>query len=165
MTTLVVVSSKTGNTKLLAHGICDAYENAELVSPANLPEDLSRYDAVLLGFWCDRGMAPEDMQAAAAKISGKRMGCFATVGGDPQSEWAQQWMSKTSAELAAKGGNTLEATFLCRGRIDPTIFDRMTRMQGGVVTHQREATRAASETHPDRLDVIAAVKTFESLMA
>ena len=165
MTTLVVVSSKTGNTKLLAHGICDAYENAELVSASAVPADLSKYDAVLLGFWCDRGMAPEDMQAAAAKISGKRMGCFATVGGDPQSEWAQQWMTKTSTELAAKGSNTLEATFLCRGRIDPALFDLMTRMQGGVVTPQREATRAASETHPDRLDVIAAVKSFAGLMA
>lgn len=165
MTTLVVVSSKTGNTKLLAHGICDAYENAELVSAASLPEDLSKYDAVLLGFWCDRGMAPEDMQQAAARINGKRMGCFATIGGDPQAEWAQQWMQKTSAELAAKGGNTLEATFMCRGRIDPAIFDLMTRMQGGVVTPQRQSARAASETHPDRLDVIAAVKVFADLMA
>lgn len=165
MTTLVVVSSKTGNTKLLAHGICDAYENAELVPAASLPEDLSKYDAVLLGFWCDRGLAPEDMQQAAARINGKRMGCFATIGGDPQAEWAQQWMQKTSAELAAKGGNTLEATFMCRGRIDPAIFDLMTRMQGGVVTPQRQAARVASETHPDRLDVIAAVKIFADLMA
>lgn len=168
MTTLVVFSSRTGNTKLLAHGICDAYEDAHLVhlvAAASLPEDLSAYDAVLLGFWCDRGKAPEDIEQAAARIRGKRMGCFATIGGDPQAEWARQWMQKTSAELAAKGGNTLEATFMCRGRIDPALFDQMTRMQGGVVPPEREARRAASETHPDRLDVIAAVKAFSGLMA
>lgn len=165
MKTLIVVSSKTGNTKLLAHGICDAIEGAVLVNATDMPPDLSPYDAVLLGFWCDRARAPADIEAAAACVSGKRIGCFATIGGDPQTEAARQWMQKTSEALAAKGkDNTLLATFLCRGRIDPALFEQMTKLQGGVISPEREQRRRAAETHPDRMDVCRAVEVFSRMI-
>ncbi len=78
---LVVISSRTGNTMILGHAICDAMPGAVLVKPEALPEDLSGFNPILLGFWCDRGMAPEDIQAAAKKLEGKTIGCFATMGG------------------------------------------------------------------------------------
>ena len=54
---LVVISSRTGNTMILGHAICDAMPGAVLVKPEALPEDLSGFNPILLGFWCDRGMA------------------------------------------------------------------------------------------------------------
>lgn len=161
---LVIVSSRTGNTMILAHAICDAFPGAELVRADALPSDLSAYNPVMLGFWCDRGHAPEDMVRAAEQLSGKRIGCFATMGGNPQGESAKAWMQKTAQALVALGqNNTLEGTFLCRGRIDPEVFERMTKMMGGVVTPERAATRAAAETHPDRLDLEAGVEIFRSV--
>ena len=81
---LVVISSRTGNTMILGHAICDAMPGAVLVKPEALPEDLSGFNPILLGFWCDRGMAPEDIQAAAKKLEGKTIGCFATMGGNAE---------------------------------------------------------------------------------
>lgn len=165
MKMLIVVSSKTGNTKLLAHGICDAIEGAVLVDAAAMPQDLADYDVVLLGFWCDRGRAPADIEAAASRLNGKRVGCFATLGGDPDTESARQWMQQTSQALVAKGkGNVLSATYLCRGRIDPVLFEQMTKMQGGVLSPEREARRLAAETHPDRMDVWRAVEVFSKIV-
>ena len=57
-------------------------------------------------------------------------------------------------------GNTLAETFLCRGRIDPEGFQRMTDMLGGTVSPEREAGRRLSETHPDRLDLDRAAQIF-----
>ena len=129
---LIIISSRTGNTMMLGHALCDALPGSTLVRPADLPEDLSGYDPVLLGFWCDRGHAPEEMERAAERLRGKRIGCFATMGGNPQDEKARIWMQRTAEELVRKGeGNTLEGTFLCRGRIDPEVFERMTAMMGG----------------------------------
>lgn len=160
---LVVVSSKTGNTMTLAHALCDAFPDAVLVRADALPEDLSGFEPVFLGFWCDRGMAPEDMTAAAKKVSGKRIGCFATLGGNPEDPKAQAWMRKTAESLVGLGGgNSLEALFLCRGRIDPAIFEQMTKMTGGEPSPEREARRQASETHPDRLDLIGVAAAFRS---
>ena len=104
------------------------------------------------------------MERAAERLRGKRIGCFATMGGNPQDEKARVWMQRTAEELVRKGeGNTLEGTFLCRGRIDPEVFERMTAMMGGRASPEREARRAAAETHPDRLDLARCVEAFRSV--
>ncbi|MDO5532242.1 flavodoxin family protein [Sutterella sp.] len=163
-TPLLVISSRTGNTMILGHAICDALPGAKLVKPADLPEDLSGYNPVLLGFWCDRGNAPEEMLAIAPRFEGKTIGCFATMGGDADSPESKAWMQRTAEGLINAGkGNTLAGTFLCRGRIDPELFKRMTDMMGGVVSEEREARRRASETHPDRLDLQKGAELFRSV--
>ena len=102
-------------------------------------------------------------QAFADKLTGKKIGCFATMGGNARDPKALAWMAKTSAALTEKGrGNTLKATFLCRGRIDPVLFDMMTKMAGGL-TPEREARRKESETHPDRMDCLNAVAAMAPL--
>ena len=53
---------------------------------------------------------------------------------------------------------------MCRGRIDPAVFEMMTKMAGGTVTPEREARRQASETHPDRLDVLHAAEVFGRML-
>ena len=72
---LVIVSSVTGNTRILALALADAAK-APLLTPEELPADLSDFNPVYLGFWNDRGMAPENMQAAAKKLMGKRIACL-----------------------------------------------------------------------------------------
>ena len=87
---LVVVSSRTGNTRTVAYAVRDALPGAELVAAEAMPESLSQYDPVILGFWCDCGRAPADMKRAAAKLAGKRVACFATLGGEPDTPRANQ---------------------------------------------------------------------------
>ena len=146
--TLVVATSKTGNTMIVAHAVADAYTAGVLYTPETAPADLSGYDTVLLGFWCDKGDAPADMASFADKLTGKKIGCFATMGGNARDPKALAWMAKTSAALTEKGrDNTLKATFLCRGRIDPVLFDMMTKMAGGL-TPEREARRQIRHFHP-----------------
>lgn len=75
-------------------------------------------------------------------------------------------MHRTSVGLAESGeANELKLEFLCRGRIDPELFARMTAMMGGEVTPEREARRKQSETHPDRLDALAAVKAYKDVFS
>lgn len=160
---LVIISSRTGNTLAVGHAVCDALPGAVMMRPEEVPEDLSDFNPVLLGFWCDRGDAPEDMLRVAPRLHGKTVGCFATMGGDPNDERAQAWMKRTSEKLVAMGGdNTLTETFLCQGRIAPDVFQRMTEMLGGTVSAEREARRRAAETHPDRLDLDRAASLFKS---
>lgn len=161
---LVVVSSRTGNTRILAHALTDAFDNALLVDADRLPDDLSAFNPVFLGFWCDRGMAPEDMKEAVKKLSGKTIGCFATMGGDPTAEKALEWMQKTCDALVQAGeGNTLKTTFLARGRVEQKLFEQMTQMYfNGVLTPEREARHREGQRHPDRCDVEAVVTHFKA---
>lgn len=158
-TPLIVISSRTGNTLMLAHAICDAWPGSVLMKPEDLPEDLSIYNPVLLGFWCDRGMAPEDMRRAAKRFEGKRIGCFATMGGNPEDEKSKDWMRRTSEELVASGrGNTLVETFLCRGRIDPELFARMTTALGGTVSPERLLRVLRARLGPRSMKAFVGVK-------
>lgn len=160
-TPLVVISSRTGNTMILGHAITDALPGAVLVRTGELPEDLSGFNPVLLGFWCDRGNAPQDMQEAAKRFHGKRIACFATMGGNPENN---AWMKRASESLVASGeDNELVETFLCRGRIDPEVFERMTQMLGGTVSDERADRRRESETHPDRTDLARGAEFFRSV--
>lgn len=162
---LVVVSSRTGNTRIVGHAVADAL-GADYVDAQTYLENPAAHaecNPVVLGFWNDRGMAPEDMQAVAKTLAEKRIGFFATMGGDPKSERAVAWMEKVSEGLLALGrGNVAVTSLLVQGRIDPALFDRMTQMMGGVVTPEREARRKAAETHPDRMDLLKAEEHFKA---
>lgn len=52
---LVVVSSVTGNTRVVGHWLADAYAAGVLYTPETAPSDLTGFSTVLLGFWCDKG--------------------------------------------------------------------------------------------------------------
>ena len=158
---LVIVSSVTGNTRILALALVDAVKGP-LVTPEELPADLSDFNPVYLGFWNDRGMAPENMQAAAKKLSGKRIACFATQGSSPTTERSVAWMQKTAQALCGTD-NELVGTFLSQGAIDQGVFDRMTKMLGGVVSPERAATREAASTHPDRKDIANCIAALAPL--
>ena len=162
---LVVVSSRTGNTRIVGHAVADAL-GVEYVGALTYLENPAAYaecNPVVLGFWNDRGMAPEDMQAGAKRLAEKRIGFFATMGVDPKSERAVAWMEKVTEGLLALGrGNVAVTSLLVQGRIDPALFDRMTQMMGGVVTPEREARRKAAETHPDRMDLLKAEEHFKA---
>ncbi|WP_295480579.1 flavodoxin family protein [uncultured Sutterella sp.] len=161
---LIVISSRTGNTMILGHAICDALPGAVLVRPKDLPADLAPYNPVLLGFWRDLDDAPEEMRAVAPRFEGKTIGCFATMGGDAQSPEARDWMTKTAKRLVEAGrGNTLAQTFLCRGRFDPEAFGRITTMMAGRPGLEGEEKRRASDTHPDRLDLEKGAELFRSV--
>ncbi len=160
----VICSSKTGNTRVLAHALADAF-SAPLFSVQSAPENLSAFEALLLGFWCDKGQAPEDMQEFVKKIHGQRVGFFATLGGDPESERAQAWFNATcEALLKAGGDNENIGQFLCCGRIDPEIYKLMLEMSGGTPTPEQEERRRLAETHPDRVDLLNVVALFENAL-
>lgn len=83
---LVVVSSRTGNTRIVGHAVADAL-GADYVGAEAYLENPAAYaecNPVVLGFWNDRGMAPEDMQAVAKTLVEKRIGFFATMGATPR---------------------------------------------------------------------------------
>lgn len=165
MRAFILVSSLTGNTRLLAVALGDVLGLPVFDDDALQDVDLTHYDTAILGFWCDRGMAPETMQNAAKQLTHKKVLCFATMGGDPTTDGARQWMQRTSEALVGcDRGNELLMTALFRGRIDPVLFDRMTAAMGGKVDPEREARRKASETHPDRLDVLALIEQVADIL-
>ena len=65
----VIYSSLTGNTKLVAEAMAEEAD-ADLFSVEKVPEDLSGYEAVALGYWLRLGAPDPKMLALLPKIEG-----------------------------------------------------------------------------------------------
>ena len=89
MKTIVLYSTRTGNTKKVAEAIASSLPTGTpCVSVKEVPADIASYDCVFLGFWVDRGSADKDSQETLKTLHNKHVAVFATLGADPKSEHA-----------------------------------------------------------------------------
>lgn len=164
MPPLIVYHSLTDNTRLLAEKLQAAYPGASLFTAQQVQGQISRLQQapiVFVGFWCDRGMMPESIQALVPHLKDKKLGVFATMGGDPQSDRAKQWFARQCDALVGEDrGNLLLAHFLCQGKIDPALIERMKKLPGYKETPESVARRELAATHPNESDLSELVRVF-----
>lgn len=164
--TLIMVSSITGNTLMVAQAIHSAYPNSTLMSTEDAlkhPSAIESAQHILIGFWCDKGGLPPALAETLPHIHDKTLGIFCTMGGDPESERARAWFEREcSVIVGADRNNVLKETFLCQGKIDPALIEKMKQLPGYKETPETHARRERASTHPDERDLQDAVRTFAS---
>lgn len=164
MKSLVVYSSRTGNTQQVARAIYDALPAPKEIFSAKEAPDPAAYDFLALGFWVDKGMP----NAASAKymqtVTGKKIGLFGTLGAYPDSDHAQKCMKKARALVQ---GNDILGAFLCQGKVDPALIKMMeTKMKNDphhTMTPERRARLKEAANHPDEKDLADARTLFAEL--
>ncbi len=168
MKSLVVYSSRTGNTEKVARAIADCLPRPCDLLPVDQAPDLSAgggthgYDFVALGFWVDKG-GPD---AAAAKymqaVKNCRVGLFGTLGAWPDSDHARDCIRRAEEMMA---GNEVLGSFLCQGRIDPAVIAMMQKMASDAhpMTPERIARIREAERHPDEKDLADAQVAFRAM--
>ena len=164
--TLIMVSSITGNTLMVAQAIHSAYTNSTLMSTEDAlkhPSAIESAQHILIGFWCDKGGLPPALAETLPHIHDKTLGIFCTMGGDPESERARAWFKREcSVIVGTDRNNVLKETFLCQGKIDPALIEKMKQLPGYKETPETRARRERASTHPDERDLQEAVRTFAS---
>ena len=164
MKTLVVYSSKTGNTQKVARAIYDALPEPKEIFSAKEAPDPSEYDFLALGFWVDKGTANAGSARYMATVKGKKVGLFGTLGAYPDSDHAKQCLEKAKALVQ---GNEILGEFLCQGKVDPTLIKMMeTRMKDDPhhsITPERRARLEEAAKHPDEKDLADAQALFVEL--
>ena len=151
---LVAYSSKTGNTKKLAEGILDGIKKMEggVVDTADIVDikdikdisEIDKYDTVIAGYWVDKGGANEEAAVFLKKITGKKVGIFATLAYWPDSEHGYNCV--TAGENLVKENNHVIGKFVCQGKLDEKIEEthigqhlrrkRDTKYQGTILQRQ-----------------------------
>lgn len=164
MKSLVVYSSKTGNTKKVAEAILSVLPAGTEIFPVGNAPSPDAYDFIAVGFWVDKGTANAEMAAYLPKIRGKKVGIFFTLGADPTSPHAEK-----SGDNAAKllGENCeVVAKFWCQGAIDPKLIEWMKKLPSEH-PHAPNAERIArwerASKHPDATDLEAAKAAFKGI--
>ena len=104
MRTLVLYSSRTGNTKKVAQAIAGALPAGTPCLPVSqAPADLAAYDLVFLGYWVDRGTANAEARAVMEGLHNEHIALFATLGADPRSEHGKMCLEHGMALLPSSG--------------------------------------------------------------
>ncbi|HBI15566.1 MAG TPA: flavodoxin family protein [Desulfobulbaceae bacterium] len=120
MKTLVVYSSKGGNTRKLAEtAFARLVGNKEIWPVAEAP-DPAGYDQVVVGFWFQGGQPDPASQEFLKKCArAGRLFLLASHGAAPDSEHARMGMNK-ARELAA--GANIVGTFSCQGEVPAQVL-------------------------------------------
>nr|WP_319494946.1 flavodoxin family protein [uncultured Desulfobacter sp.] len=164
MKSLVVYSSRTGNTQKVARAIYEALPEPKEIFSAKEAPDPSAYDFLALGFWVDKGTVNAGAARYMETVKGKQIGLFGTLGAYPDSEHAKQCLEK--AKILVQGNDIL-GEFLCQGKVDPDLVKMMeTKMKEDPhhsMTPERRARLEEAAKHPDEKDLADARALFAGL--
>ncbi len=166
MKTLVVYSSRTGNTKKVGEAIAAVLPNCEVFDVDSAPS-AEGYDFVAIGYWVDKGMPDAKCKAYIETISNVHVGMFGTLGAYPDSDHAKDCIVKGEALLTEPArGNTVLGSFLCQGKVDPKITEMMNKMSNNPhpMTEERKARLEEAAKHPDEKDCANAQILFMEFM-
>lgn len=175
MKTLIVYSSKTGNTEKIARGVYKA-----LAAPSAQPEpgpvvdfasaaeapDPAAYERIILAFWVNRGTADDETLAYLQRIEGKRVGFLATLGAYPDSKHAADVVERFGALVAEK--NSLIGSFVCQGKVDPRLTEKFKSLPPDhphAMTPERAKRHRDAASHPDEADIANAVAACRKMLA
>lgn len=165
--TLVVYSSLTGNTKAVAEKIFDIIEgDKEIVSINDIKNvDTNNFQKIIIGFWVDKGTADKRTRDFIKTLSNKKIAFLRTLGADPESQHGNDVRERVSKLCNEK--NTLLGGFLCRGKIDPKLVEKMGKFPLKLVhplTPERLARIEAAKSHPNEKDFLEAQEYFKNIL-
>ena len=161
MKNLVVYSSRTGNTKKIAEAIFEVLpESKEIFMVEDAPSP-GLYDFIAIGFWVDRGTADGKAHQYMKRIKEKKVGIFGTLGAYPNSIHAREVLSSVRELL---DGNDLLGEFICQGKIDPNILDKMPKNGVHTMTPERKTRIDEAKKHPNETDCRYAQNAFREML-
>lgn len=165
MKTLVVYSSRTGNTEKLARAIAGALGPDCTLSRAEDAPPPEKFDFIAFGFGVYRGWPDGELRSYMLRAKPRYAGIFLTLGAYPDSEHAQVCLARAEGMLPA---SKVLAKLACHGAYAPDMVERMKARPAGSVHgwDEERATRvAAAAGHPDADDLSRAQQLFKAALA
>lgn len=152
MKTLVLWSSRTGNTKAVAEAIYSALPEGREISEVGRVKDFSSYDVVFVGFWAYRRGADMLARKALSLLEGKKVAIYGTGGVYADSQTAKDYLENAAALLPESA--TLLGTFFSQGRVASFHEGKRSEKKEKVhpMTPERLERLMEAEKHPNEED-------------
>lgn len=159
MNILVLYSSLTGNTKLLAEVVKKTIEElkyeVEILQISEndmLKNKINKSDVIAIGYWNDRCSANKDVLELSKSIKDKKIILFGTQGALPDSEHGKKCIENVEDIFK---DNTILGSFLCQGKINPSITERFRSLPKDnphYLSDERLARHTEALKHPNEDD-------------
>lgn len=158
MKSLIVYSSKSGNTKKLAEAVYNHLSGEKEICAVSDAPDPAGYNFVGVGFWFQAGQPDPDSQAFLAKLEeGQDTYLFATHGAAAGSPHAENGM-KAAKDIAKKAH--IIQTFSCPGQVPEKVLEMAAKKDP---QPPWLADAPAAVGHPDEKDVENVVRMLVEL--
>ncbi|WP_107788388.1 flavodoxin family protein [Campylobacter concisus] len=170
MKSIVIYTSKSGNTKKIAEAVASelSCKAINFVDASEL--NLSEFDFIALGYYIDQGSPEKEFKKFITQnVKDKKMGFFITLGADVPSAHATQAIEQ-GRELFAQNGNEVLRTFICQGAIATEVIEQLKKLGKAMpddprfaLTPERLERWERAKTHPDETDIKAAKGAFRGV--
>jgi flavodoxin len=158
MKSLVVYSSKSGNTKKLAEAVYGYLSGEKEICAVEDAPDPAGYSFVAVGFWLQGGNPDAESQIFLAKIKeGQDLYLFATHAAAVGSPHAKNGMNAAKS-IAGKGH--VIGTFSCLGEVPEKILEMVAQKDP---PPPWLADAPAAVGHPNARDVANVVRMLEEM--
>lgn len=165
MKSIVVVSSRTGNTLKVAGAVAFALDEQQEAVKIEEKPDVTDYDLVVVGTWIDRGTADQKAAEFIKFLRNKKVAVFITLGAYADSDHAKKCVENViglfdeSCEVVG--------SFICQGAVSQKMVVMMAKMFPGGHPHGmnegRKKRLADGKSHPDETDLNNAYNYFTDL--
>ena len=147
MKTLIVYSSKSGNTKKLAEAIYGFLPGENTLKPVEEAPDPAGYDLIIAGFWLQGGKADSLSSQYLATLDSVKLFLFATHGAAVDSDHAENGMQ--SAKTLAQPCDIV-GEFHCQGEVKAEFLAKV-QAQNPQPPWVKDAPNAVG--HPSESDI------------
>ncbi len=114
MKTLIVYSSKSGNTRKLAQAVYDFLPGEKVLKPVTESPDPAGFDFVVIGFWLQAGKADPASYEYLEKLPPSNVFLFASHGAGTDSAHARNAVEGAEKLVAS---SQIFGTFNCQGEV------------------------------------------------
>ena len=145
----IIVSSLTGNTKMLADAIYDVLPKENCDFYGNVKTQIPQSEMLYIGFWTDKGTADSDTLKLLQSLKNRKV-----FGGSD--EYFKKILSRVKQSLDLS--NVVVGEYMCQGKMPQSVRERYVKM--------KELTNAPANldmlidnfdsalSHPDEKDII-----------
>jgi flavodoxin len=165
MKILLTYSSRTGNTEKVAKAIREVAPADTVFSKMSDALSPEEFDAVIVGFWIDKGRPNKEALDYIGTIKGKKAAFFCTLGARPDSDHGRRCMAEARTLFQ---DNLLLGEFVCQGKIDEKLIESFKSLPPGhphAVTEESRKRYEIAASHPDAADLSRAKDTFRRIFA
>lgn len=155
MTYKILLSSRTGNTNMLAAEVRKAMQGHTCVYDGPPAADTPQADLCLVGFWTDKGNCDEPTALVLPQLCGERIFFFGTAGFGQSETYFHQIVATVAAQLGE--GCTIRGSYMCQGRMAPAIRQRYESQLAADPDNSQIVQMIANfdlaKTHPNQTDL------------
>lgn len=165
---MIVYSSNTGNTQVIAKAIKDTLnENACVYygKPGKtVPQNAS---VIFVGFWVQRGSCSEEIKQYLKSLENKKIALFGTAGFGGSEDYFETILAEVKQHISES--NEVIGSLMCQGKMPHSVLERYQKLletkpnDGNVLNIIYNYNNALS--HPDTLDVEAAKKFTRDIVS